>query len=329
MRTEPSVVGDGRGPVLPYPSGWFCLALSRELAPGAVLSRRFAGEDVVLYRTRDGRPRAVRPYCPHLGAHLGLGTVEGRNLVCPFHNFAYAPDGACVHAPGGRAPRIRLEHHTLRERDGFVFVWRGHDDAPPTWEIPGAPGAIPPPTAVWTADVLTHAQDLSENSLDYRHLNTLHGVAVRELVPPQAEGPFLRLRLQLAPKRFPALKITSEYAFLLAGVGCFRTDTSMPPLGLAIHLWAMHTPTGPRSTRMLVAAACTGLDGTPRSALPLLQQPLARSVARGILWGAVNALKDDLKIWNTKRYEPRPRLAAGDEAIGSYRSWVRQFYPPS
>ncbi|MFE2373690.1 Rieske 2Fe-2S domain-containing protein [Streptomyces sp. NPDC059398] len=104
---------------LPYPSGWFCLARSRELPPGKVLTRRFMDEDIVLYRTRDGRPRAVHPYCPHLGAHFGAGgTVEGQNLVCPFHRFAFgtAPLEVAPASPE-RKPRSRSEYgRALRRR---------------------------------------------------------------------------------------------------------------------------------------------------------------------------------------------------------------------
>jgi phenylpropionate dioxygenase-like ring-hydroxylating dioxygenase large terminal subunit len=44
------------------------VGFSRELPAGKVLTRRFMGEDVVVYRTRAGAVRAVRPYCPHLAS---------------------------------------------------------------------------------------------------------------------------------------------------------------------------------------------------------------------------------------------------------------------
>ncbi|WP_406470672.1 hypothetical protein OH738_33745 [Streptomyces hirsutus] len=35
----------------------------------------------------------------------------------------------------------------------------------------------------------------------------------------------------------------------------------------------------------------------------------------------------DLRIWNTERHVPRPRLAASDEVTGFFRHGDRQFHP--
>ncbi|MGV4986834.1 aromatic ring-hydroxylating oxygenase subunit alpha [Streptomyces sp. NRAIS4] len=314
---------------LPFPSGWFALARSRELAPGRVLTRRLADEDVVLYRTRDGRPYAVRAYCPHLGAHLGVGgTVEDDNLVCPFHRFAFAPDGVCVSTPDGPPPRARLEHHTVRERNGFVFVWRRHDGSPPTWELPDTSPASAAPTASWATDVHAHIQELAENTADLRHLSVVHDVTVWKADPAQVQGPYLRTYLRLGPNQSLLKKIQWDHTFLLAGMGYLRIELPLPALGLVVHLWVMHIPTGPRLTRLMLATTCT--DTRPRSAgASLLRRPVRRAIARAMLWTAVGKVQDDVRIWNAKRYEPRPRLAAGDDAIGLYRHWVRQFYPPT
>ena len=38
----------------PYPNGWYAFGLSSDVARGAVVSRPFMGEDLVVYRTRSG-----------------------------------------------------------------------------------------------------------------------------------------------------------------------------------------------------------------------------------------------------------------------------------
>ncbi|CAD5920211.1 Phenylpropionate dioxygenase and related ring-hydroxylating dioxygenases, large terminal subunit [Streptomyces sp. KY75] len=91
----------------------------------------------MLYRLGSGSLRAVRPYCPHLGAHLGLAKVDGDDLVCPFHAFAFGPDGACVRTGYGTPPpRSTLTRLPVHEANGAVFVWRHYDGREPDWEIP-------------------------------------------------------------------------------------------------------------------------------------------------------------------------------------------------
>ncbi|MFE1312875.1 aromatic ring-hydroxylating dioxygenase subunit alpha [Streptomyces sp. NPDC058755] len=317
---------------LPYPSGWFYLARARELAPGSVLTRRFLDEDIVLSRTRGGRLRAVRPHCPHLGAHLGAGgTVRGENLVCPFHGFAFAPDGTCVGTPDGPPPRACLEQHTLSERNGLVLAWYDPEGAAPTWEVPDTAHAGVVPTAAWSTEVRTHPQEIIENTLDHRYLPVPHHVDVQEVDLPNAQGPLLHTRPRLGPDRPPAFRhrIRADRTFLMAGLGYLRVELPMPSLGLVSYLWAMHTPTGPRRTRMLVATACADLRRPEATGASLPRHGLHRAFARAMLKTAVGKVRQDLRNWNTKRYEPRPRLAVNDEGIGLFRHWARQFYPSS
>ncbi|MGW3167682.1 Rieske 2Fe-2S domain-containing protein, partial [Streptomyces sp. NPDC001142] len=151
-------------PSLPYPSGWSALAFSGELRPGTVLTRPLAGQDVVLYRLGTGALRAVQPYCPHLGAHLGLATVDGDDLVCPFHFFAFGPDGRCVRTGYDTSPpRSPLMQLPVHEVNGAVFVWRHHDGRAPDWFVPPwhRIGHGPARTAAW--ELAGHAQEVIEN----------------------------------------------------------------------------------------------------------------------------------------------------------------------
>ena len=71
----------GRYPFPAYPNGWFRMAYSAELAVGEVAPLHFLGRDLVLFRDEEGEAHVLDAFCPHLGAHLGIGgRVEGRAL---------------------------------------------------------------------------------------------------------------------------------------------------------------------------------------------------------------------------------------------------------
>ncbi|MFE6867298.1 aromatic ring-hydroxylating dioxygenase subunit alpha [Kitasatospora sp. NPDC057692] len=328
-RPDPAA-GEGDAP-LPYPSGWFGLALSREVPAGAVVNRRFMGRDAVLYRTGSGVLRVVDAHCPHLGAHLGAGgVVDGEHLVCPFHRFAFDLGGSCVKVPDGAPPRMALTRFTVRERGGIVYVWHGNGAEPPGWEPSELPDDAFAPAASWSTLLTSHPQEVMESFVDYRHQPIVHGVALREVAPPVEEGPLLRvsfgatiaLSLRLAT-------ITVEQGLVLSGPGLASGEVALHRVGTTLAVVLMATPVGPWRThlRAVVAAETASRAGSPllrkaasASGSAVMGQALVRTIA--------HQMRQDARIWNAKRYEPDPPLAPEEGAIGQYRRWVRQFYPP-
>jgi len=47
------------------------------------------GEQVAVFRTRDGKLRALGAVCPHRGGPLADGLIDGHVVVCPLHGFTY------------------------------------------------------------------------------------------------------------------------------------------------------------------------------------------------------------------------------------------------
>ena len=78
------------------------VAAGRELAVGNIAGQFFAVDDA----------------CPHAGASLGAGTLQGEFLVCPLHQWKFKPcEGACVSQPAGRIAR-----YVTRVVDGHLEV---------------------------------------------------------------------------------------------------------------------------------------------------------------------------------------------------------------
>ena len=81
--------------------GWVCLGHAATVAGrGRFLTRRIAGESVLLVGDEDGVARAFFNVCRHRGARL-VEEDEGtlRRLQCPYHAWCYGFDGGLRRAP--------------------------------------------------------------------------------------------------------------------------------------------------------------------------------------------------------------------------------------
>jgi nitrite reductase (NADH) small subunit len=47
------------------------------------------GEQIAVYRLRDGSLRALGAVCPHRGGPLADGLTDGDVVVCPLHGYGY------------------------------------------------------------------------------------------------------------------------------------------------------------------------------------------------------------------------------------------------
>ncbi|MBK6508835.1 MAG: aromatic ring-hydroxylating dioxygenase subunit alpha [Haliea sp.] len=71
------------------------VAFSGELpGPGSYLALQMLDIPVLLTRDERGQLRAFINACSHRGARVASGSGQARSLVCPFHGWAYALDGA-------------------------------------------------------------------------------------------------------------------------------------------------------------------------------------------------------------------------------------------
>jgi nitrite reductase/ring-hydroxylating ferredoxin subunit len=308
----------------PYPTGWYAFGLASELAPGAVLSRPFMGDDLVVYRTRSGIVRAVEPYCPHLGAHLGHGGwVDGELLVCPFHAFAYDDTGACARTGYGTKPpaTARLVQRPVREANGLVLVW--HGAGTPTWKVP-ALDLVGWTTIKCRRFVLRdHPQEVTENSVDLGHFAIVHGYRdVRMLRDAVTDGPYLSTAYA-AEQPVPLLQATVAFEFetQIFGLGYSLVEVRVRRPELEARLWVLPTPIDEQRVTLRLAASVRG----HARRLPATRV-VDGTLAQLVLLGFAHSAKADFPIWENKQYRERPALAVGDGPIGIYRRWARQFY---
>jgi nitrite reductase/ring-hydroxylating ferredoxin subunit len=325
---------DLRFPFTPFPDGWYAVGLSRDLPRGSLEALPFLGQEIVLFRTASGRAVAADAHCPHLGAHLEAGRVEGELLRCSFHGFAFDGEGTCRRVPYSEPPSARLGVRPLRERNGLILVFHDAAGALPGWEVPELDTTGWTELAVHRWRVRTHPQETTENSVDLGHLSVLHGYGRVEMASPLTlDGPNLHVayrktrRLRLAGLR---LELPVEFDVRVHGLGYSHVDVRAPTVGLHARLLVLPVPVTREAMDLRIAVSIRERSGFRGPGLPLRMLPsgIAARLVRSVFlrWG-IHDVQQDIPIWESKRYVDPPGLARGDGPIGRYRAWCRQFYP--
>lgn len=181
---------------------WYVVALAGELIDRPV-ARRILGEPLVLFRTASGKAVVLEDRCPHRGAALSLGAVEGDTIACGYHGFTFDAGGRCVHIPGMATipPQARVKPYPVIERWGWVFAWMG-DATPDESKLPDFRWTTEPGYAggmdylhVGAAYTLVRDNLLDLTHARYVHKNTLATDAVTDYpVTTEAGERYVRVR---------------------------------------------------------------------------------------------------------------------------------------
>jgi phenylpropionate dioxygenase-like ring-hydroxylating dioxygenase large terminal subunit len=293
----------------PVPNGWYTALGSAELAPGEVRSFIAVERHLVVFRDEAGAAHVLDAHCPHLGAHLGGGSVRGDSLACPYHGWRFDGDGRVVEIPYGDAripSRACVRSYPVREQDGLVLFWSHARGVPPQYEVPPLAEASDPDWSdahVYTAELVASLQDMAENNVDAVHFRFVHGRDAMDLSSSEVttDGPF-----SVVVERFDDDGLVFTRWTYGPGVAVLRVPglttvltTTTPIDRRHVRLrWHFHFPAG------------------------------VESVADDVIEGVVgeHGLGADVPIWRDKVFRDRPVLVKGDGPFTEFRRWYEQFY---
>jgi len=107
---------------------WYAAAYSEQLGADEVFSTRLWGEPLVMYRDSGNEVVCVRDSCPHRSAPLSMGEVQDGVLRCFYHGWGFGAKGKCVSVPtmGTGKSSACATNFAVAERDGILWIWRGH-----------------------------------------------------------------------------------------------------------------------------------------------------------------------------------------------------------
>lgn len=160
--------------------GWYWLLASRDLKRGQVKAVNLLGHELAVFRGKDGMAAALDAYCPHMGAHLAEGRVEGNELRCFFHNWRFNAMGQCTDIPCLAAKlqkRVQTTAWQLEERNGIIWLWLGSEAASePVPEAPELAGTQYDFSIGNRFIKHCHPNVVMVNAIDEQHFHTVHNL---------------------------------------------------------------------------------------------------------------------------------------------------------
>ncbi|MCA9138223.1 MAG: Rieske 2Fe-2S domain-containing protein [Planctomycetales bacterium] len=76
------------------------------------------GRMVAVFRHEDGNWHAIDDLCPHMGASLAEGYVEGKTVTCPWHAWRFC----IVDGTWEDNPRVKTDCFEVKVEGDEVFV---------------------------------------------------------------------------------------------------------------------------------------------------------------------------------------------------------------
>ena len=140
---------------------------------------RVLGEDLVLFRDRQGRFGLIAEHCPHRRASLAYGIPTDDGIRCPYHGWHFDAQGKCLEQPNESAKtcfkeRVSTTAYAVEELGGMLFAYMGPEPRPllPRYRRLRRLARDPHDrSAVVPANWL----QIMENSVDQVHTEWLHG----------------------------------------------------------------------------------------------------------------------------------------------------------
>jgi len=159
---------------------WYWALKSSELKTRQVKHLTFLGEELALYRGEDGVVRAVAAYCPHMGAHLAEGKVEGNGIRCFFHAWKFDEEGTLVDIPCRKTPGLdkKIKIYPVHEKYNTIWIYTGDKPTHDVHYVPELKGIEVDSSFGNTFVKECHPNVVMINAIDAQHFTSVHQMPV-------------------------------------------------------------------------------------------------------------------------------------------------------
>jgi 3-ketosteroid 9alpha-monooxygenase subunit A len=328
-----------RFPMQSYPTSWYRVAESTDVAIGQIRRLHYFGRDLIAYRSASGQAHVADAYCPHLGANIAVGgKIENDAVVCPFHGWRFDATGNCVdiHYADRIPAGARLRVYPVMEFDGVIAIYYDELGREPEWRVPelgeheGQRAWTPFARRTWK--IRTHVQEILENGPDVAHQVIVHNaISVPDLECTVAGTTFTgRLSGKYDYPGAPpgGISVTGEFINIGMGFTHMQIADHMAGQTISRQVQFCWTPIDDELVEASIAQRIPDL-GDPA---------MTEQVRSAIVLATYEDFERDIPIWENKIYRSLPArarhgrgeqpsaLCEGEGDIARFRNWSRQFY---
>ena len=109
---------------------WQPFAAASDLADKWTQRVRLLGEDLVLFRNRQGERGLIAEQCPHRRASFLHGIPTEQGIRCPYHGWEFNAAGKCLHQPFEADNQrfrdsVATDAYPVQEMGGVLFAYMG------------------------------------------------------------------------------------------------------------------------------------------------------------------------------------------------------------
>ncbi len=307
-----------------YARGWHCLGLASEYTEKPV-SLNYFGTRLVAYRGEDNQVHILDAYCPHMGADLSLGYVEGNSLRCPFHSWRWGSDGKCDEIPYAKniPAKACIKAWPTLEQNNLLFVWNDPEDNPPIegQEPPRMDECFDGKWSDWNIklmDIHTNCRELVDNMADKAHFGPVHGAGALTFKNKFYKHTCEQYMQGKSPRLSGDEILTTTATYYGPAYMITRMTGNLGGVPVESLLLVSHVPTSTESFHLRFGVMVKLFEG--------MSEEESKAMVEEYVHLSQISFGEDVDIWHTKVRVDNPLLCDGDGPVNRLRKWYDQFY---
>lgn len=307
-----------------YARGWHCLGKIDEFGKEPRRLTYF-GETLVAFRGEEDQLIILDGFCPHMGADLSEGYVEGNSVRCAMHAWRWGEDGVCDDIPYAKniPPKACIKPWPTLERNGLVYIYNDPENNPPLEE------EMPPIMAEcgsdewseWAVELIpieTNCRELVDNMADKAHFGPVHSSEALRFENTFHKHVCVQYMEGKSPRLAGDSILTTTATYYGPAYMITEMSGEMDGVPVESKLLVSHVPTSTESFDLRF--------GVMVKLFPGMDEAATKEMVDGYVALSQQAFFEDVHFWHSKVRVDNPILCDGDGPINRLRKWYDQFY---